>query len=107
MMEDDIVILVVTRKNPDAIFDPIITTLEKYYQEPVTKPPIDNDSDKTGKPADHLVVLMIPLSNQHEIKQRLYKTINYRPLPQSGIQLMGLWILRQDWTYCISMIKLI
>ena len=33
------VVKVPTRLNPEAILDPIITTMCKYYCEPVTKPP--------------------------------------------------------------------
>ena len=47
-----------TRLNPDAILDPMITTMWKYYQEPVTKPPINQNEGSNGKPSDHLVVLI-------------------------------------------------
>ena len=40
-----------TRLKPEAILDPIITTLWKYYQEPVTKPPINSDLNSKGKPS--------------------------------------------------------
>ena len=50
-----------TRLNPDAILDPIITTLHSLYSEPITMPPINNNLEN-GKPSDHLVVLMRPLS---------------------------------------------
>ena len=55
------VVKVATRHNPDAILDPIITTLAKYFMDPVTKPPINPDRLSQGKPSDHLVVLMQPL----------------------------------------------
>ena len=57
------VVLVPTRLHPDAILDPIITTLARFYCEPVTKPPINNDERNGGKPSDHLVVLMLPLTS--------------------------------------------
>ena len=56
-----------TRLNPDAILDPIITTLSDFYQDPVTKPPIQNDEEKSGKPSDHLVVLMRWTQFQNQI----------------------------------------
>ena len=87
-----------TRLNPDAILDPIITTLSKYYQEPVTKPPLDNDFDKKGKPADHLIVVSIPITNQFHMIPRKYNIITHRPLPQSGILSFGSWITSQSWT---------
>ena len=64
------VVRVPTRLNPDAILDVIITTLSKYYLEPVTKPPINNDAN-TGKPSDHLVVIMEPISSTIECPQTL------------------------------------
>jgi hypothetical protein len=58
------VVQVPTRLNPDVTLDPVITTMWKLYQPPVTKPPLDNDQDKIGKPSDHLVVLMYPINAQ-------------------------------------------
>ena len=52
-----------TRLNPPRIIDPIITTLGKFYQKPVVLPPLDNDPDKDGKPSDHKIVKMKPISN--------------------------------------------
>ena len=75
-----------------AILDPIITTLACYYIEPVTKPPIQNDDDKNGKPSDHLVVIMKPLSSSLEILPRKYKVVTFGPLPQSGMEAMRRWI---------------
>ena len=46
------VVKVWTRLNPDAILDPIITSMSRFYCDPVTKPPISNDPNN-GKPSDH------------------------------------------------------
>ena len=43
------VVKVPTRLNPDRTLDPIITTLGKYYCEPITKPPLNPDVGTTGK----------------------------------------------------------
>ena len=91
------VVKVPTRLNPPAILDPIITTLSSFYNQPVTKPPIQNDADKNGKPSDHLVVLMRPLSSSLEVQPRKYRTVKFRPLPQSGIDKMKKWIQYHDW----------
>ena len=61
-------------------------------------PPLDNDPDKTGKPSDHNIVLMRPISNAMNIPARHKKTVTFRPLPQSGIHLMGQWITSHDFT---------
>ena len=44
------VVKIPTRLNPDRILDPIITTMKKYYCAPVTKPPVNPDSEQSGKP---------------------------------------------------------
>ena len=69
------VVKIPTRLKPDAILDPIITTLWKYYQDPVTKPPINPNEGSNGKPSDHLIVLMEPLSSALDIKPRSYQFI--------------------------------
>ena len=86
-----------TRLNPDAILDPIITTLWRYYQEPVTKPPINPNEGSNGKPSDHLIVLMLPLLSVLDMKPRSYRTIHTRPINQSGIDRFGQWITSYNW----------
>ena len=91
------VVQVPTRLNPDVTLDPIITTMRKFYQPPITKPPIDNAQDKEGKPSDHLVVLMYPINAQIGCPPRKNRLVTFRPLPQSGINNMGRWIQQQSW----------
>ena len=86
-----------TRLNPDVTLDPVITTMRKFYLPPVTKPPIMNDQDKDGKPSDHLVVLMDPISSQVSCPKNKSRVVTFRPLPQSGIDQMGRWIQQQNW----------
>ena len=78
-----------TRLNPPAILDPIITTLG-------TKPPIDPDTD-SGKPSDHLIVLMLPLISALQIPPRVYRTVVTRPLTQSGVEKFANWIENYSW----------
>ena len=87
-----------TRLNPDAILDPIITTMTRFYCDPVTKPPLSNDQDKTGKPSDHLVVLMLPKYTMLDCPPRKYRIVKFRALPPSGIQAMGRWVQTQNWS---------
>ena len=82
---------VFTRLNPPAILDPIITTLGKWYQSPVTKPPINPNKDG-GKPSDHLIVLMLPFVSAFQIPPRVYTTVETRPLTQSGVQRFSEWV---------------
>ena len=88
---------VITRTNPDATLDVIITNISALYQPPTTLPPLDNDVDETGKPSDHLIVVMKPLSTEFSFLPKRYKVIKYRPFPDSGIRAMGQWIKAQSW----------
>ena len=90
------VVKVPTRLNPDAILDKIITTMSKFYCPPVTKPPLQNDGKK-GAPSDHLVVLMYPVSSELECPPRVYRTVQYRPLTDSGFIIYEKWLAEQTW----------
>ena len=96
------VVQVVTRTNPDATLDLIITNLTSLFHPPTTLPPLDNDEDVDGKPSDHLVVVMRPLSTTNPSQTVRYKTIKYRPFPDSAIREMGQWVQSQNWKeiYC-------
>ena len=77
---------VTTRRNPDAILDVIITNLHALFHPPTTLEPLDNDDDNSGKPSDHLPVVMYPLTNQNPVQAKRYKIIRYRPYPDSAIR---------------------
>ena len=85
------VVKVITRRNPDATLDVIITNIQSFYQPPSTLEPLDNDEDVSGKPSDHLIVKMEPLSNEKPNR------IKYRPFPDSAIREMGQCIQSQSW----------
>ena len=91
------VVKIPTRLKPEAILDPIITTLWRYYQEPVTKPPINPNVNSKGKPSDHLIVIMKPLSSALEIQPRNYEIITTRPITQSGTDKFGKWLVCHNW----------
>ena len=82
---------VFTRLNPPAILDPIITTLGRWYQSPITKPPINPNKDG-GKPSDHLTVLMYPLVSALQIPPRVYSSVVTRPYTQSGVERFAQWV---------------
>ena len=81
-----------TRLNPDRMLDPIITTMSKYYAEPETKPPINPDENSNGKPSDHLIVMMRPISATYEVPPRVYRTVHTRPYTESGVAAFKQWI---------------
>jgi hypothetical protein len=80
------------------ILDPIITTLKKFCCDPVTKPPINPNSSKTGKPSDHLVVVMEPITATLQIQPRSYRTIESRPINFAGLKKYSHWIENCNWT---------
>ena len=73
-----------TRKDPvtgvDAILDPVITTLTSYYQAPCCLPPLDPDSDTSGKPSDHRIVVVRPITSINNKCARSTKDIKVRPI---------------------------
>ena len=91
-----------TRLNPDRMLDPIITTMARYFEEPVTIPPINLNPNSKGKPSNHLVVLMRPISSSLSIPQRTYKTVRTQPITESGIQLFRQWIEDYRWVELYS-----
>ena len=92
------VVKVPTRLDPPAILDTIVTSLSKFYNEPITKPPLQNDPDNlNGKPSDHLIVLWAPISCTIEDKARQYKTVTFRPIPDSGLSSFSKWLISYSW----------
>ena len=88
---------VFTRLDPPAILDPIITTLGKWYQSPVSKPPIEANPG-SGVKSDHLIVLMRPLVSEMQLPPRVFKTVVTRPLIYSGFQRFSKFIENETWS---------
>ena len=59
-------------------------------------PPLDNDVEGNGKPSDHLIVEMRPIGELDNPKPK-YKTITFRPLPDSGLLQMKQWLQTETW----------
>ena len=73
------------RLNPDHILDNIITDLAAWYQTPECLPPLGADPGSGGKPSDHLIVVMEPISTIDNKPARLTREIILRPMKQSVI----------------------
>ena len=87
----------VTRLDPPAMLDPIISTLGSYYQLPILLPPLDPDPESNGKPSDHLIGVMRPINTINNKPGRVFREIKVRPLPDSGLAKFRTWIQGQDW----------
>ena len=96
------IVKVPTRKDPvtgvESILDPVITTLTAYYQKPQCLAPLDSDPDKNGKPSDHRIVLVRPISAIENECARSTVIIKVRPLTESGIIKMRTWLANEDWS---------
>ena len=88
----------VTRLDPPAMLDPIITTLGSWYQTPVIHPPLVPDPDSNGSPSDHLIPVMKPVNIMNNKSARTVREVRVRPLPNSGLAKFRTWIQDQDWT---------
>ena len=89
------VVLTPTRLNPDKILDNIITDMSKWYQIPECLPALDADPGSGGKPSDHLMVVMKPISVLNNKPARFTREIKVRPLKQSGLNLFSFWIKKE------------
>ena len=69
----------------------------------MTLPPLKNDEDSSGKPTDHLPVVMKPISSENPMQTKRYKRITYRPFPDSAIREMGQWLQSQSWKEIYSL----
>ena len=87
----------VTRLDPPAMLDPIISTLESYYQLPILLPPLDPDPESNGKPSDHLIGVMRLINTINNKPGRVFREIKVRPLPDSGLAKFRTLIQGQDW----------
>ena len=92
----------VTRLDPPRMLDPILTTLGSYYQTPEILAPLGADSDRVGRPSDHLIPLMRPINQIDNKCSRTYREIRVRPVTRSGMERMGDWFEAQEWTQVIT-----
>ena len=81
-----------TRLNPPALLDPVIMTLSKLYQELLCLDTLDSDSDKAGVKADHLIVLVKPVSTLIPLCGRRKKIVKLRSYTKSAFEKIKAWL---------------
>ena len=91
-----------TRLNPPRLLDPIITTLSRFYQVPQVLPPLDSDPDCNGKPSDHMMVVMTPITGINSRPGSETKNITFRPISEQGLQKMKEWLETESWAGIIN-----
>ena len=77
-----------TRFNPPRMLDPLLTTLSNLYQLPEILPPLDNDPEKNGKPSDHSIVVVEPISELKSTCSRQMRKVIVRPTPENKLKLL-------------------
>ena len=65
------------------------------YNSPIIIPPVPCDDPTSGQPSDHSVPVCYPHTDRSKPPVRRYKTVSYRPLPDSGIAKFGTWIINE------------
>ena len=82
----------------DAILDIIVmNNLSRYYKSPVIAPPLQPDDPTKAKPSDHSVPVCVPHTDRYKPARRNYRTIKYRPMPESSVHKFGEWIVQESW----------
>ena len=79
------------------ILDIIIMNTISYYNSAIIAPPIKPDNPLKGKPSDHSVPVCIPHTDRYTPTQRNYRTVKYRPMPESSVRRFGEWIVGESW----------
>ena len=82
----------------DKILDIIITNLHQYYLEPVIVPPVPPDDPNCGVPSDHDVPVATPIHRHDQNVVKHYTEVQFRPIPQEGVERFGDWLQGEDWT---------
>ena len=71
--------------------------LSGLYNSPIIAQPIQPDNPNKGKPSDHSVPVCTPHTDSYRPAQHNYRTIKYRPLPDSSVRHFGDWLVQEDW----------
>ena len=72
-----------------SILDILIMNLSGYYKSPKIAPPLLPDDPTKAKPSDHSVPVCIPHTDRYKPASRNYRTIKYRPMPESSVRKFG------------------
>ena len=86
-----------TRQNPPRLLDPVITTLSNFYQLPEVLPPLDKDPEKNGKPSDHSIIVVEPISELKNNCARQVRKVIVRPTPDDKLELLKSHFKCEDW----------
>ena len=77
--------------------DVILMNTFAYYNSAVIVPPIQPDDPSKGKASDHSVPVCVPHTDRYTPPVRNYRTVTYRPMPESSVRKFGEWIVTEGW----------
>ena len=82
----------------DKILDVILWNLSQFYSVPYIAGAVKPDNIATHVPSDHKNAVALPLAGAgQEARTREYRVKTNRPLPDSGIRQMGIWLFEINW----------
>ena len=82
----------------DKILDVLLWNMSQYFCVPYIAKAVDPDNILSHVPSDHDCAVAVPLAGAGpEARTREYRVKKNRPLPESGIRDMGLWLSDIQW----------
>ena len=82
----------------DKILDVLLWNMSQYFCVPYIAKAVDPDNILSHVPSDHDCAVAVPLAGAGpEARTREYSIKKNRPLPESGIRDMGLWLSDIQW----------
>ena len=79
------------------ILDIIVMNTFPFYNSPFIVPPVQPDDPTKAKLSDHSVPVCVPHTDRYNPPSRTYRTVTYRPLPESSLRKFGEWIVAEGW----------
>ena len=79
------------------ILDILLISIPQYYNAPTIVPPVPCDNPADVKPSDHHIPVCVPHTDRSQPAVRRFKTVTYRPLPDSSVRQFGQWITAQTF----------
>ena len=82
----------------DKILDVLLWNMSQYFCVPYIAKAVDPDNILSHVPSDHDCAVAVPLAGAGpEARTREYSVKKNRPLPESGLREMGLWLSDIQW----------
>ena len=80
------------------ILDILLISIPQFYDAPIVVPPVPCDNPSDGVPSDHWVPVCVPHTDRSRPPVRRYRTVTYRPLPESSVRQFGKWITSEKFS---------